>query len=104
MSLNIERSYDDSLQSWIVSLNGDVDIQTSTELKDELNQSLDEKLANIVIDCEALTYIDSTGLGVLIGMLKRAKGNNLNISIQNAHPNVIKLLNITGLDKIFNII
>jgi anti-sigma B factor antagonist len=48
-----------------------------------------------------LEYIDSTGLGILIGALKRLKQEDKDIIISNIRPNVGKLLKITGLDKVF---
>lgn len=80
---------------------GEVDIHTSGNLKDALNNLLNEKETDIRINCEKLIYIDSTGLGVLIGVLKRVKKNENNIYIEGAQTNISKLLNITGLDKIF---
>jgi anti-sigma B factor antagonist len=88
-------------QFWSVELIGDVDIQTSGRLKEELNQLLDQCECDINIDCANLSYIDSTGLGVLIGVLKRVKKNENEILITNAQQNILKLLKITGLDKIF---
>ena len=59
----------------------------------------------MIIDCKELKYIDSTGLGVLIGVLKRIKDNNGNdsgnITITNLKPYIEKIFKITGLDKIF---
>lgn len=101
MALKMKKSFMDSDQSWHVSIMGEVDIHTSGNLKDALNNLLNEKETSIKINCEKLVYIDSTGLGVLIGVLKRVKKNENNIIIEDAQTNISKLLNITGLDKIF---
>ncbi len=101
MSLKMNKQFQDIDQYWSIELIGDVDIQTSGRLKEELNQLLDQQECNINIDCSNLSYIDSTGLGVLIGVLKRVKKNENEILISNAQQNILKLLKITGLDKIF---
>jgi anti-sigma B factor antagonist len=101
MSLKMNKVFQDMDQFWSVELIGDVDIQTSGRLKEELNQLLDQKECDINIDCANLSYIDSTGLGVLIGVLKRVKKSENDILITNAQQNILKLLKITGLDKIF---
>lgn len=101
MSLKMNKEFQDINQYWSVELIGDVDIQTSSRLKEELNQLLDQKEADLNIDCSNLSYIDSTGLGVLIGVLKRVKKNENEIMISNAQQSIMKLLKITGLDKIF---
>ena len=55
------------------------------------------------INLENLEYIDSTGLGVMIGVLKKLKVGNKEIYIINPRSNVRKIFNITGLDKIFKV-
>ena len=104
MSLQIIKQFNEHTIQWEVELVGDADIQTSGRLKDELNAMLDENESNMQLNCERLTYIDSTGLGVLIGVLKRVKTKEKNIYIMNAQANMKKLLSITGLDKIIVIV
>jgi anti-sigma B factor antagonist len=104
VSLQIIKQFNEHTIQWEVELVGDADIQTSGRLKDELNAMLDENESNMQLNCERLTYIDSTGLGVLIGVLKRVKTKEKNIYIMNAQSNMKKLLSITGLDKIFVIV
>lgn len=101
MSLKMNTDFLESAHTWKVELIGDVDIQTSGRLKEELNQLLDKHEVDLKINCQNLSYIDSTGLGVLIGILKRVKKNENEITICNAQSNIVKLLSITGLDKIF---
>lgn len=82
---------------------GEVDIYTSPELKNKIYELIDEKKLDILINGSNLDYIDSTGLGILMGIYKKLKENNLNIKITNLKPNIYKLFDITGLNKIFNI-
>lgn len=101
MALKIKKNYDEQENCWMVEISGEVDIHTSGSLKDTLNNLLNEKEADLRINCEKLIYIDSTGLGVLIGVLKRVKKNENNVYVIGAQNNISKLMNITGLDKIF---
>src|SRR5690554_3867339 len=82
---------------------GEVDIYTSPELKKRIYELIDEKKLDILINGSNLDYIDSTGLGILMGIYKKLKEYNLNIKITNLKPNIYKLFDITGLNKIFNI-
>lgn len=100
MSLSINSTYDEK-GMWVVKLNGEIDIYTSTKLKEELNNLIEDKQLDIKLDCKELEYIDSTGLGVLIGILKKLKKSGKNIIIADPQLNITKLLKITGLDKIF---
>ncbi|MCT4565156.1 MAG: STAS domain-containing protein [Maledivibacter sp.] len=101
MSLNINKVFDSEKNLWEINLIGEVDISTANNLKETLIKLLQEKEADMRLNCEELQYIDSTGLGVLIGILKRLKSIEKNIIIINPRPNISKLLTITGLDKIF---
>lgn len=101
MALNFVKDYNENMNYWKIELIGEVDINTSSSLKESLNDILNDRETDLKLDCKSLSYIDSTGLGVLIGILKRVKKNDNNISIVNPQTNISKLLNITGLDKIF---
>ncbi len=101
MALKIRKNFEEQDNSWVVEIAGEVDIHTSGSLKDTLNNLLNEKESDLKINCEKLIYIDSTGLGVLIGVLKRVKKNENNVYIIGAQNNISKLMNIIGLDKIF---
>lgn len=103
MSLEISKRFDEEKSIWDIQLVGDVDIQSSSLLKEEINGMLNEVETDLMIDCASLSYIDSTGLGVLIGVLKRVRNVEKEITIVNAQNNIKKLLGITGLDKIFRI-
>ncbi len=103
MSLEIVKRFDDNENAWIVSPIGEVDIYTSPVFKEELLKMIEEKAADIIIDGENLVYIDSTGLGVLISALKKAKESNNGITITNIKSSIKKLFDLTSLDKVFTI-
>ncbi len=101
MSLNTAVNYDRDKNAWVIKLDGEVDIYTSPKMKEVLIDSLKEKNIDILIDCSNLEYVDSTGLGVLISVLKRVRESENKIIITNLKPNIRKLFDITGLDKVF---
>ncbi len=101
MSLKIKKDFNYNNNYWLIELEGEIDINTVRQLKEVLTSITEEKKENIKIDANKLEYIDSTGLGVLIGTLKKLKEEDKNLIISNIKPNIMKLLKITGLDKIF---
>lgn len=101
MSLEIIKKYDSNLDSWMMNIVGELDIYTSPKFKEVLLEALEEKMGNIIINGESLSYIDSTGLGVLISALKKVKENNKTITIKSIKPNIKKLFDLTSLDKVF---
>jgi len=84
-----------------IYLSGEVDIYTSQNLKDKLYNIIDSTQMDLKIDCKELDYIDSTGLGIFVGTLKKSKQYGKNIYIVNLKDNIKKLFTITGLDKLF---
>lgn len=102
-NMDIQKKYDEINGIWEVCLTGEIDIYNAPQLKESLISMLNQKNASIVLDCEKLRYIDSTGLGVLISILKRVKDFGGDIRIKNLKPYIAKIFTITGLDKIFAI-
>lgn len=101
MSKELNYSEKSSSGNREIFLKGEVDIYTSQNLKERLYAALDETSKDIRINCTELTYIDSTGLGVLVGALKKAKQTGRSIIISGLKDNIKKLFLITGLDKLF---
>jgi len=101
MNLQIEvKTAEDFVQ---IAPIGEIDVYSAPTFKEELFSVIQNTNKNLVIDGEKLDYIDSTGLGVLIGGLKRMKEKGLSITITGLNPNIHKLFTITALDKPFGI-
>lgn len=103
MALKMDTKYDAEKAHWMVKLSGELDIHSKSDLKSELVALLDTHAGDVVFDCEGLEYIDSTGLGVLIGYYKTVKLNDNTLYFENLRPNIMKIFSLTGLDKIFSI-
>jgi|LFRM01.2.fsa_nt_gb anti-sigma B factor antagonist len=103
MSINIDSKLNDEKGFWDISVEGELDVSTADKLKEYLHNLADEKILDMKINLERLDYIDSTGLGVMIGVLKKLKMDNKEIYILNPKSNVKKIFTITGLDKIFKV-
>lgn len=96
MQLNIESEEKEDLV--VLKAKGEVDVYTAPALKEAVLAAL-AKANSIAFDLSETSYIDSTGLSVLIGALKRTKSQDGRVVILNPHPNVRKILEITGLDR-----
>jgi anti-sigma B factor antagonist len=103
MSMNISSSMDIDNNFWNISLQGELDVSTADKLKEHLHSLADKEIIDMKINLTNLEYIDSTGLGVMIGILKKLKISDKEIYIINPKSNVKKIFTITGLDKIFKV-
>lgn len=85
----------------IVRVNGEVDVYTSPELKTALVDALQQSDGKVIVDLDGVGFIDSSGLGVLVGALRRAREAGGDMKIVSARAAVEKILKITGLDRVF---
>ena len=103
MSININSKLDSQNNFWDIALEGELDVSTADKLKEHLHKLAEKEIVDMKINLTNLDYIDSTGLGVMIGVLKKLKIEDKEIYILNPKSNVRKIFTITGLDKIFKV-
>lgn len=101
MDFQLTPNYDSVSNKWAVGVKGEIDIYNSTSVKDILSNLVQEHPCDIVLDCTELEYIDSTGLGALVAIVKKVKNYQGNVHILNLKPSVAKIFHITNLDKVF---
>ena len=87
--------------AYIVELSGEIDVYTSPKVKESIAELIDQGHYSLVINLENVRYIDSTGLGVLIGALKRVREHGGSVNLVCTNPQIKKIFDITGLVKIF---
>ena len=102
MSMNIDSKLNNENGFWDVSLQGELDVSTADKLKEHLHNLADEKILDMKINLENLDYIDSTGLGAMIGVLKKLKTDNKEIYIIKGDER--ELVKCIGLNKDGNLI
>ncbi len=103
MTLELELSTRDLGNYWVIKLKGEVDIYTAARLREAIAEAVDEKRYKIVVDLEDVDFLDSTGLGVLVGGLKRVKPFDGEMGILCTQEKILRVLRITGLTKVFGI-
>src|SRR5438105_13061032 len=87
----------------IIALIGEVDVYTSPRVKQEIVNLLNGDTTRIIVDLTAVEYLDSTGLGVLIGGLKRTRERDGDLKLICDNVRILRIFEITGLTKIFDI-
>ncbi|MBI3910537.1 MAG: STAS domain-containing protein [Armatimonadetes bacterium] len=87
----------------IFTIDRDIDATTVWELKPRLLQHLAEKGPDLWIDLGRVSFIDSTGLGMLVGILREARQRGGAVRLLNASREVRRILQITGLESLFKI-
>jgi anti-sigma B factor antagonist len=87
----------------VIELGGEVDLYTAPEFKERMVQVIEEGKKHVVVDLSNATFIDSTTLGVLVGGVKRLRPAGGTLSLVCADQNIVKIFEITGLDRVFPI-
>src|SRR5438067_7119277 len=89
--------------TYVISLSGEGDLYTAPEFKQQLLDVIASGGKDVVVDFSDTTFIDSTTLGVLVGGVKRLRSNDGQLSLVCSDRNITKILEITGLDRVFTI-
>ena len=87
----------------ILTVSGEIDIATAPSLRERLHGMLAEAKSQLVVDLDDVGFLDSTALGVLVGVLKRARSEGGEVRIVCTQPRVRKVFEITRLDSAFDL-
>jgi anti-sigma B factor antagonist len=85
----------------VVDVRGEIDLYTAPRLKEHFGELFDGGRAQVVVNLEGVEFLDSTGLGVLIGALRRCRERDGVLALAAPRETVQKVLRVTGLDKVF---
>ncbi|MFD0852916.1 STAS domain-containing protein [Actinomadura adrarensis] len=85
----------------IVTISGEIDVFTSPRLREELLEVIEGGALHLVIDLGEVTFLDSTGLGVLVGIYHRLRARDGSMSFMGASDRVRRVFHVTQLTKIF---
>ena len=87
----------------VVDVKGEIDVYTAPKLREKLIELVSEGSHHVVVNLEGVDFLDSTGLGVLVGALKRVKAHDGSLSLVCTQDKILKIFKITGLTKVFPI-
>lgn len=88
--------YDDVL---VISLYADLDHHLANRLRDEIDGFIDSGIHKIVLDFEKVCFMDSSGIGLIMGRYKRLAGKG-EITVTGLHFGVKRIIEISGLHKL----
>ena len=85
----------------VVTLQGELDLSTAPDLEAGLRRALEGSPGSIMLDLDALTFIDSSGLRVLVAISQEARDRNATLGLRNVPRHAQRVLDITGLSDWF---
>ena len=102
-SVDLELTTRDVRGFSVIEVRGEIDVYTAPQLRNGLVDLVNKGRSQLVVDVDAVEFLDSTGLGVLVGGLKRARAIGGGLSVVCTQPRLLKVFAITGLSKVFAI-
>jgi anti-sigma B factor antagonist len=93
----------DSGDHKVLEVGGEVDVYTAPRLREKLVELVEQGARHVVVDLSRVEFLDSTGLGVLVGALKRLRAVNGTFGLVCAHERLLKIFRITALDRVFQL-
>jgi anti-sigma B factor antagonist len=87
----------------VVEVGGEIDVYTAPRLREQLVDLVADGKYHLIVDMEKVDFLDSTGLGVLVGGLKRVRAHDGSLRLVCTQERILKIFRITGLTKVFPI-
>src|SRR5215475_1014549 len=87
----------------IVDVEGEIDVYTAPRLRELLIDLVEKGNYQLVVNMEKVEFLDSTGLGVLVGGLKRVRAHDGSLDLVCTQERILRIFRITGLTRVFGI-
>ena len=94
------------IDGWLqcIALEGELDAYTAPQFMESVTATLDTGCSWLVVDLRRVEYIDSVGLGILIGGAKRAGEKNGDMAVACNRPNVKRVFEVSGTAELLNVV
>jgi len=85
----------------VLQLTGEVDMYSAPQLREQVVELVDGGVRHIIADLRGVDFLDSTGLGALVGSLKRLRTHDGSFKVVASGGRTLRILQITGLTRAF---
>jgi len=87
----------------VIDVQGEIDMYTAPRLRELLIDLVSKGHYQLVVNLDKVGFLDSTGLGVLVGGLKRVRAHDGSLDLVCTQQRILKIFRITGLTEVFGI-
>lgn len=88
----------------VFAVEGELDAYTGPQLREELGEALAAGKSRLFIDLTGVEYMDSVGLGILVGMAKRVGEVSGGLAVVNPRANVRRVFDVSGTGELLNVV
>ena len=89
---------------YVATLEGEMDTAAATEAEEVLKPLYTSDGKDVIIDCNGLEYIASSGLRILLSILKGAKANGSKVTLRGVNDDIKNVFKLTGFISIFEFV
>jgi anti-sigma B factor antagonist len=86
-----------------VTLRGEVDLHSAPVLREHLRAAVDQGEARVIVHLDGVRFIDSTGLGILVGAHKAQRAAGHSLELVCSRPRLLRILELTGLHRVLTV-
>ena len=87
----------------VLEIGGEIDVYTAPSVRERLTELFNVGARRVVVDLHRVEFLDSTGIGVLVGAQRRLQASDGSLALVCPHERLLKIFRITGLDSVFDI-
>ena len=99
----MQQSVREELGNVIVSFDGEIDLEHSSQARRTLLDSVARARCGVIVDLGAVRYVDSSGIASLVEAYQKARQRGTRFVLATVHPQVLRVLELSRLDKVFPI-
>jgi anti-sigma B factor antagonist len=87
----------------VIDVQGEIDMYTAPRLRELLIDLVSRGSCQLVVNLDKVGFLDSTGLGVLVGGLRRVRAHDGSLDLVCTQQRILKIFRVTGLTEVFGI-
>ncbi len=87
----------------VLRVNGEVDVYTAPELRERVVELLADDFVHLIVDLRDVVFLDSTGIGALVGILRRVRAQDGSLMLVTSSERLLNIFEVTGLGNVFDI-
>jgi stage II sporulation protein AA (anti-sigma F factor antagonist) len=101
MVLNLEKKIE--RLTLFLRLDGELDMHTASTLRQAIDSEIDKRgIRTVILNLQGVQFVDSSGLGVILGRYKKLLPFGGKLKISNVPPHIYKIMELSGLPKIIS--
>ncbi len=85
----------------IAYLDGELDHHTAAKIREEIDEAIEKNMPScLILDFRDITFMDSSGIGLVMGRYKALKKHGAELHVINTSPQITKVMKLSGIERL----